>query len=254
MNQKLANKIIEETEGGYDLMSEKFSQTRKYFWQSLEFLADFTKAGDKILDFGCGNGRLMELIGSQGIDYYGTDISEKLLEIARKKYAGKILRFGSGTQHFSKINSDQEKIVFADDFFNAVYSIAVFHHLPSKKYRDDFAKELYRVTKKGGYVIITVWNLWPASICGYNRSSTRGKQKRYIKNIIENWLRKLVGKSRLDWNDCYISFTNNEGKKFQRFHHAFTRNELRRLFSRVGFEIESCEIIGGRNIVLVGKK
>ena len=147
-------------------------------------------------------------------------------------------------------------------------SIAVFHHFPSKKYREDVAKELYRVTKKDGHIIITVWNLY---------------QKRYIKNIVNNWLEKLyfifagatrVGKNinsgKLDWNDCYISFTDNEVhpvksaeggakqfsgvKKFQRFHHAFTKRELKKLFSSAGFEIEKCETINGRNIVLIGKK
>ena len=51
-----------------------------------------------------------------------------------------------------------------------------------------------------------------------------------------------------------ISFTDNEGKKFERFHHAFTKRELRNLFSDAGFKIEKCEIPDGRNILLIGKK
>jgi hypothetical protein len=51
-----------------------------------------------------------------------------------------------------------------------------------------------------------------------------------------------------------ISFTDNQGNKFQRFHHAFTKRELKRLFKDAGFKIERCEVIDGRNIVLIGKK
>ena len=243
MDQETARKILKETEAGYDAMSVKFSQTRKYFWRGLEFIADYAKDGNKVLDFGCGNGRLLELFADKNIDYFGTDVSAKLIDLAQQKYA---------SAHFAKTNTSQTSLAFTNEFFNTVYSIAVFHHFPSQKYREEVAKELYRVTKKDGHIIITVWNLW---------------QKRYIKNIVNNWLEKLyfifagatrVGKNinsgKLDWNDCYISFTDNQGKKFQRFHHAFTKRELKKLFSSAGFKIEKCETINGRNIVLIGKK
>ena len=240
MDQKTTEKILKETEAGYDLVASKFSETRKHFWRGLEFIADFAKTGDKVLDFGCGNGRLLELFSDKKIDYLGLDISEKLIDIAREKYSD---------VNFFKISSLQTTLPFADDYFNTIYSIAVFHHFPSQKYREDVAKELYRITKKDGHIVITVWNLW---------------QRKYIKNIIKNWCNKIKGLTleflkvepleQLDWNDCYISFTDNTGNKFQRFHHAFTKRELYKLFSDAGFDIEKCEIIDGKNIVLIGKK
>ncbi|HOX10432.1 MAG TPA: methyltransferase domain-containing protein [Candidatus Moranbacteria bacterium] len=230
MDQETAEKILKETEAGYDLISGKFSQTRKYFWRGLEFIADYAKDGNKVLDFGCGNGRLLELFADKNIDYYGSDVSEKLIDLAQQKYASAC---------FSKTNPSQTSLAFTNEFFNTVYSIAVFHHFPSKKYREDIAKELYRVTKKDGRIIITVWNLY---------------QKRYIRNILCNWKNKIFRKSSLDWNDCYISFTDNQGKKFQRFHHAFMKRELKKLFSSAGFEMERCVVINNRNIVFIGRK
>jgi alkylated DNA repair protein alkB homolog 8 len=249
MKKETAEKILKETELGYDLISTKFSQTRKHFWRGLEFIGEYTKNGDAVLDFGCGNGRLLELVGNiENMRYYGADVSQGLVDIAKQKYPN---------ANFSKISPIQTTLAFNPDFFNTIYSIAVFHHFPSKEYRENFAKELYRVTKKDGHIIITVWNLW---------------QRKYAKNIIRNWFDKLLGKNDLDWNDCYISFTDNtvhpvkypqngsaEGgfngaSKFQRFHHAFTKKELRNLFQKAGFKIEKCEIINGRNIILIGKK
>jgi len=233
MEKEIADKILHDTERGYDLISEKFSQTRKHFWRGLEFLKDHTHKGNRVLDFGCGNGRLLELIGDAAdIEYYGTDVSEKLIEIAEGKHSNNNI-------HFLKTDPIQSTLPFETGFFNTVYSIAVFHHLPSQKYRREVANELFRVTKKDGRVVVTVWNLW---------------QRKYFKNIVKNWQDKILGKSELDWNDCMISFTNNQGLKFERYHHAFTKREIKNLFQCAGFGTEKCKIVGGRNIVYVGKK
>lgn len=237
MEQKTINKILQETEIGYDMMSKKFSETRKFFWRGLEFIGDYAKDGDKILDFGCGNGRLLELFSNKNIDYFGVDISQKLIDSAKNKYAGNNITF-------SKINPSQSSLAFTDNFFNSVYSIAVFHHFP-KEHAEKMAQELFRIIKPDGYVIITIWYLWPAMA---------GKQKSYIKNILKNWIGKLTGERELGWNDCYISFKNNEEKIFQRYHHAYTKKELKKIFSNAGFIIEKCEVLNKRNIVLIGKK
>ena len=230
MNQSEANKILKETESGYDLMAGKFSETRKYFWRDLEFIKDYSKNGDRVFDFGCGNGRLLEILSDKEIEYFGSDVSEKLIEIAKIKYLSK-------NASLLKLDPSQESLPFDDNFFNAVYSIAVFHHFPGKEYREEMAKELYRITKPGGYVIITVWNLW---------------NKKNIKNIIANWQRKLLGKSSLDWNDCQISFKNNQEEVFSRYHHAFTKREIEKLFFKAGFQKKTVKI--GKNIIYVGKK
>ncbi|MCX6763421.1 MAG: class I SAM-dependent methyltransferase [Candidatus Moranbacteria bacterium] len=239
MDDNLVKKILSETEAGYDLMVKKFSETRKYFWRGLEFIGDYAKNGDKILDYGCGNGRLLELFIGKNIEYFGADVSRKLINTAKNKYISNNIKF-------QKINSGQVILPFPDNYFNTVYSIAVFHHLPSSELRLKIAKELYRTTQPGGHIIITIWNLW---------------QKRYIKNIFKNWANKVLDCVRqrschatLYWNDCYITFKNNEGEIFQRYHHAFTKNELKNLFKKAGFRIKSCKKIHNRNIVLIGEK
>lgn len=251
MDKNTANRILLETEAGYDLIADKFSQTRKHFWAELEFIRSYIKADDNVLDFGCGNGRLLAFLKEKSnINYQGVDVSTGLIEKAKELNSDE-------NAIFSKINPSQTSLAFEDNFFNAVYSIAVFHHIPSKELRLYLAKELFRITKREGVVVITVWNLW---------------QEKYKKNIFKNWKNKIFGKiirmsgirsvgqpsnsldDNLDWNDCSISFTDNIGKRFDRFHHAFTKGELQKLFESAGFETERCEIVGGRNIVYVGRK
>lgn len=230
MKEENVNRILNEVEMGYDLVSDKFSETRKHFWRDLEFIKDYVKDGDSVFDYGCGNGRLLGPFSDKKINYFGADISGKLINLAKNKYLGENI-------HFSKIDPSQTSLALNDNFFNAVYSVAVFHHLPGKVYRENVVKELYRITKPGGYVIIAVWNLW---------------QKKYVSKIIKNWYEKILGRSFLDWNDCYITFKNNQGEVFRRYHHAFTKREILKLLLRAGFKKEVVKI--GKNIVFIGKK
>ncbi|HBI17204.1 MAG: hypothetical protein UR60_C0036G0019 [Candidatus Moranbacteria bacterium GW2011_GWF2_34_56] len=235
MKEELVKKILKDTEVGYDLICEKFSQTRSRFWRGLGFISKFAKKNSNILDFGCGNGRLVEIFIDKDIKYVGVDVSEGLINLAKKNVAG--LRKSRDIQ-FLKIESEFKKLPFPSDFFDSIYSIAVFHHLPSNELRLNVASELYRLVKKDGFVIITVWDLW---------------QSRYWRSVFKNWKDKFFGKSELDANDCYISFKDNSGQVFNRFHHAFTKNSLKKLFQKSGFKIVMCKKIDG-NIVLVGKK
>lgn len=231
MDQKLAKKIIRDTEKGYNLISEKFAQTRNHLWKDLEFIGSYCKKGDKVLDFGCGNGRLLDFLGKKDIDYTGVDISAKLLKEAQHQFRGLGIEF----QKISGLGS----LALESDSFNVVYAIAVFHHLPSNEIRKKMAAELYRILKPEGTIVITVWNLW---------------QWKYWRNIFFNWEEKILGKSFLDWNDCYIDFQDNRNNIFPRYHHAFIKRELTELFSQTGFSIGKCDTINGKNIVLVGNK
>ncbi len=216
------SKILKDIENGYDMMAEKFSDTRKYFWKDFEFVLYYTSQDDKILDFGCGNGRFLEMLKDKRIEYFGVDISQKLINIAQEKYAKEGV-------NFQKLSSSPT-LPFPDNFFNSVVSISVFHHFP-KKHAEDMAKEIYRVTKPGGMIIISVWNLW---------------QKRY-------WRYWLNPKNLWEKN-INIPFKNNQGEIFNRFHHMFSKGELKNLFKKAGFEIEKSFVLNKKNIVVIGRK
>jgi ubiquinone/menaquinone biosynthesis C-methylase UbiE len=231
MKKRIVDKIIGQTEAGYDQMAEKFSGTRSFFWPDLDFIKNYIKEGDRVLDFGCGNGRLLEILQEKKMQYYGVDVSQRLIALAQAKYP-------QWAPNFSKIPG-QATLDFVDDFFDAVVSIAVFHHFPDKDFRLAMAQELARVTKPGGMVVVTVWNLW---------------QEKYKKHIWKNRWRKLLGRSRLDWLDCEIPFKNNTGETFRRFHHAYTLEEMRKIFAAAGFAVQEARIVNNKNLVLIGKK
>jgi ubiquinone/menaquinone biosynthesis C-methylase UbiE len=216
------DKILKDIEKGYDRMADKFSGTRKYFWKDFEFVLYYIDDGGKVLDFGCGNGRFSEMLKEKGVEYFGVDVSEKLINIARQKYLGERV-------NFEKISSSGI-LPFPDDFFNQVVSISVFHHFPPM-HTEKMMKELHRVTAPNGIVVIGVWNLWQMRFW------------RYWVNP-KNIFRKSV----------MIPFRNNQGEIFNRFHHMFSKRELRKIFQKAGFKIEKSFLLNRKNIIVIGRK
>lgn len=231
MKKDTAQKILSELEMGYDLVSDKFSSTRAFMWRDLEFIKDYAKPGSRILDFGCGNGRLAEFLKEKYSEYVGVDVSQKLIDIAKQTYS-------SEKTEFIKINPKVIKLPFEDNNFDAIFSIAVFHHLPGKEYREKVVKELYRILKPGGKIIITVWDLW---------------QKRFWKYHTEAVKNKILGRSELDWGDLHIPFKAGE-EVFSRYHHAFCKRELKKMLQHSGFGIQGSIKSSGNLIYIASNR
>ena len=116
MNLKQAYKILEENKKTYNEISDEFDQTRRKYSSELEDLKKYIVPDEKILDLGCGNGRLYEIFSGENVDYTGVDFSENLIETARGKYG----------DHFQV--ADILSLPFSSQYFDSVWSIAVLHH------------------------------------------------------------------------------------------------------------------------------
>lgn len=98
-----------------------------------------------VLDAGCGDGEIGSLLKKQmHVDVYGVDISKNGVALANKK----------GLK--AKISDMSKKIPFRSSMFDLVISSATIEHVPNP---DTFLKEIYRVLKPGGIVLISTPNL-----------------------------------------------------------------------------------------------
>jgi len=230
MDINYARNLLEKTRQDYDLIAEDFSRTRKEIWPELGFLFEnYLTSGEKVLDLGCGNGRWFKLFQKKGVDYFGVDNSEKLIEIAKKLYPRATFQLG-----------DILSLPFPDDFFDKIYNIAVLHHLPSDEFRTQSLTEIKRILKPKGRLVLTVWK--------FHRSKERCLLFKYT-------ILKLIGKSKLDWKDFFEPWD----KKIKRYYHFFSKSELINLVKSVDFKVQAAGSVknerGSRqNIYLIAEK
>lgn len=97
--------------------------------------------GGRVLDIACGNGRLLKMLSeTQAFAGYGVDISEKMVQNARRL---------NPAMTFDRAVCDQ--LPFEDLFFDVITVCVAFHHFPNV---DAFARETARVLKPNGVIYI----------------------------------------------------------------------------------------------------
>jgi MPBQ/MSBQ methyltransferase len=135
---------------GQPAIAKDFRQAKADFvhemvrWGGLENLP----AGTKVLDVGCGIGGSSRILAqSYGFDVLGITISPEQVRRAQLLTpAGLSARFQV---------DDAMNLSFADGSFDVVWCIEAGPHMPDKAI---FAKELLRVLKPGGILVVADWN------------------------------------------------------------------------------------------------
>ena len=228
--------IIAKTREDYNRIAKYFSDTRRSTWPEFERFKKMLKPGQNILDWGCGNGRLFLMLRDYDIKYFGVDISIELLKIARKIFRSQVktgqAKFFSNAKRLKK---------FPKNYFDLVFCIASFFHLPDEKTRLEQLQQFYHEMKPGGKIIMLLWNL------GSDWAKIKSKK----------W--KKLGK-----NDFLIPWKTPSGELVaERYYHHFVPKEIEDLLARAGFKkikikfvdrIGKSDSRGGRNMIVVAEK
>jgi len=152
--KKNKGKIFDEWPDQYDRWFETpiGALVKKY---ESELLLDLLRPGpgEMILDAGCGTGIFTHDILREGSAVIGLDISWPMLVRAGRKTAG---------YQFKGIIGDMMSLPFAYGIFDKVVSVTALEFLENDR---DAVKELFRVTRKGGIIVVaTLNNLSPWAV------------------------------------------------------------------------------------------
>lgn len=157
------------------------------------------------------------------ISYIGVDISQKLLDCARKSYPKAQWIHADMLSYVSDIQQQSVDICI---------SLASFHHIPSAQERQQILHGIYAMLEyDGAHITINwAWSNW--------------FRRKYAKAIRQAWRKRLSSAGTRDKRDLYVPFTNPDNQeKSYRYYHMFRVQELIDLSHISGFVLEEVSYI-----------
>jgi len=94
----------------------------------------------RILEIGCGIGRIMSTMSEIFGEVIGVDVSKKMIEIAKEKMS----KFQNCKVYE---NNGNDLSMFPENYFDFCYSVIVFQHVPNKEIVSNYIKETGRILK-----------------------------------------------------------------------------------------------------------
>ena len=206
---------IDDIEKTWDYIAESFDKTRRYPWPVVTNFIDALDSNFIIGDFGCGNGRHSLYAAVKGFNVISFDISMSLLSILDKK-----ISTSNQNARIQLLHGSMVQIPLKDCCIDAGIAIASIHNIPNHENRVFALKEIFRVLKPKGKVLVSVW------------SKNQDRYRKSLQNVNQNDHFINDFKS----GDTII-FWNQDKLHIPRYYHFYDKNELKKDIQKAGFEI-----------------
>jgi tRNA (uracil-5-)-methyltransferase TRM9 len=197
----------EHVHGVYNVISSHFSHTRYKPWPQVVAFLESLDDGSWVADVGCGNGKYIGV--NPRLIYAGSDRSIGLAECCR-------------TNGHEVCVADNLRLPYRAGSFDAAISIAVVHHLSSEERRVEAVREILRILRPGGRMLMYNWAF-----------EQTGRRKGFTEqdNLIPWHLQKAFKKEPqghgqvVKEKNCVV---------YKRFYHMFVEGESERLIELAG--------------------
>ena len=127
--------------------------------RELSIVASVLPAGGKVLDLGCGTGRLSLHLANLGYEVVGLDSSDEMLKVARSKL---------GSEKVVWLQGDVLALPLAPASFDAVVALRLAFHFPNPQ---PILAAATNVIRWGGVVVLDTYNWSPRSLAALGRST-----------------------------------------------------------------------------------
>jgi 2-polyprenyl-3-methyl-5-hydroxy-6-metoxy-1,4-benzoquinol methylase len=104
------------------------------------------KAGQKLLDLGCGNGALYELFASRGYEYFGVDVSPDMVKFAQQNHPDGTYVVANAVTFTSTVK----------DKFDLIAAILLLPSLDTLKKVKQVVTECQKALNPGGIILFVV--------------------------------------------------------------------------------------------------
>ncbi len=221
MDAETVNQLTELNRKFYSQFSADFSDSRSSERFNIEPFRKYLANDIRLLDAGCGNGRLAGTLERAGfsLDYVGIDGSAELISFAQKKNAAlKNVRAEFRVVDLTTRGWHNE-LQDASPFDMSV-SLAVLHHIPSFELRTNVLQEIRALLKPRGIFVMSNWQFL--------------NNERLRKKIVP-WEMVATSDSRLETNDYLLDW--KRGGVGYRYVHLVDEKEVEQLANASDFQV-----------------
>jgi SAM-dependent methyltransferase len=205
----------------YDRFAAQFAQSRTPNQPGWQRLLPFLPEQGRLLDVGCGHGRLARLLDQQGrrVAYVGVDSSAPLLAIARADTSALAIAT-------TFIEADVAAAGWVDALpvgaFDAIVALAVLHHIPGWRGRRNLLTQLAGLLTQDGVLALSTWQFM-------NEARLRRK--------IVPWGAAGLTPDRVEAGDYLLDW--QRGGAGLRYCHLVDQGELSALAEQAGLNIQA---------------
>jgi SAM-dependent methyltransferase len=165
MKKEMIDRLLAINRDFYASFAEHFAASRSVSDPALTSILPYLPSGARILDVGCGNGRLALLLEDErpGSGYVGVDAIPELIEEAQA-HAEELSHTEAvfATLDIAEEGWTEKLLTVADldsvaKGFDCVVALAVLHHVPGFDLRARVLGEIAGLLADEGYVILSTW-------------------------------------------------------------------------------------------------
>jgi tRNA (uracil-5-)-methyltransferase TRM9 len=229
VDRETIEKLLALNREFYASFARPFADSRSLSDPALTSILPHIPQRARVLDVGCGNGRLARLLGRErpGASYTGIDAVSELVEVARAQNAD--LETITSQFHVADI-TQLDWLLFIDSLpIDVIVCLAVLHHIPSFDLRACILREMAGLLAPGGIVILSTWQFLDSD--RLRRKIVDWTEVGLVEEVLEQ------GDYLLDWK---------RGGRGLRYCHLVDEAEMGRLAAESGMHVRTTFRAGGR--------
>lgn len=253
-NEKQWNEMLnfsaEQLEDAYSRMDMSHHPWTKYAPEEVDYVIEHAeiKQGSRVLDLGCGQGRhSIELSRRKKYDVVGIDMSERLLNTARKnaESAGVKVNF---------VKRDARDLSIAGLFDSIICLYDVIGSYRTKEENISIINSIYKKLKPGGRCVASVMNMELTSHIATHKCRVRENANELTSlpaseimqssgNVFKPEYFLLDEETHLVYRKEQFHHDNYLSSEYVLADYRFTRQEIVEAFEKIGFKVISADYV-----------
>ena len=245
MDDSTADLLLALNQRFYSEFAPVFAASRPVGDAALGCILPYTPPAARVLDVGCGNGRLASLLDTErpGAHYVGVDVIDEMIVIARAAAAElhaiscEFWVLDVARPGWSAALQGEAGAGLPERRFDVVTALAVLHHIPGLGRRAALLAEMAGLLRPGGRLVVSTWQFLEAA---------------RLQRKLVPWSEIGVAEARLEPGDYLLDW--RRGGCGLRYCHLVDEAELQRLAQVAGLAVRETFRAGGQegNLSLFG--